>query len=94
MPDDKLKKYSDFLAASARSLDIPPSLYQKIVTSYNAVGEWLDGGEYEGSLNGVSVHPQGSFQHGTVIKPLKGSKKAGYDIDLVCELSILRAGRI
>lgn len=88
MPHDKLKRYSNFLASLANDLNIPPSTYQRAVTSYKAVGEWLDGGEYEGSLNGVSVHPQGSFQHGTVIKPLKGSKKAGYDIDLVCQLSI------
>lgn len=88
MPDDKLKRYSQFLAALAHDIDIPPSTYQKAVRSYTAVGEWLDGGEYQGALNGISVHPQGSFQHGTVIKPLKGSKKIGYDIDLVCQLSI------
>jgi cyclic GMP-AMP synthase DncV-like protein len=88
MPNDKLKRYSDYLASLAGDLDIPPSTYQKAVRSYKAVGEWLNGGEYEGSLNGVSIHAQGSFELGTVIKPLKGSKKAGYDIDLVCQPSI------
>ena len=88
MPHDKLKRYSNFLASQASNLDISPSTHQRAVKSYKAVGEWLDGGEYEGSLNGVSIHPQGSFELGTVIKPLKGSKKAGYDIDLVCQLSI------
>lgn len=88
MPNDKLKRYNDYLVSLARDLDIPPSTYQKAVRSYKAVGEWLDGGEYEGSLNGVSIHVQGSFELGTVIKPLKGSKKAGYDIDLVCRPSI------
>ena len=88
MPSDKLKRYSDFLAAQASDLDISPTIHQRAVRSYKAVGEWLDGGEYEGTLNGVSIHPQGSFEHGTVIKPLKGLRKAGYDIDLVCQLSI------
>lgn len=88
MPQDKLKRYNDFLASLADELDIPPSTHQKVVRSYKAVGEWLDGGDYEGSLDGVSIHPQGSFALGTVTKPLKGSKKAGYDIDLVCQLSI------
>ncbi len=88
MPHDKLKRYSDFLGSLANDLDIPPSTYRRAVKSYKAVGEWLDGGEYEDSLNGVSIHAQGSFELGTVIKPLKGSKKAGYDIDLVCQLSI------
>ncbi len=88
MPSDKLKQYSNFLAAQASDLDISPTVRQRAITSYKAVGEWLDGGEYKGALNGVSIHPQGSFEHGTVIKPLKGSKKAGYDIDLVCQLSI------
>ena len=88
MSTDKLKRYSNFLAAQASDLDISPTVRQRAITSYKAVGEWLDGGEYEGALNGVSIHPQGSFELGTVIKPLKGSKKAGYDIDLVCQLPI------
>lgn len=88
MSNEKLKKYSNYLSSLAEGLDIPPSTYQRAVTSYKAVGEWLNGGQYKGSLNGVAIHPQGSFELGTVIKPLKGSKKAGYDIDLVCQLSI------
>jgi hypothetical protein len=88
MPSDKFKRYNDFLAAQASDLDISPTTRQRAVRSYTAVGEWLDGGEYDGALNGVSIHPQGSFEHGTVIKPLKEAKKAGYDIDLVCQLSI------
>lgn len=88
MSDEKLKKYSNYLSSLAEGLDIPPSTYQRAVTSYKAVGEWLNDGQYKGSLNGVAIHPQGSFEFGTVIKPLKGSKKAGYDIDLVCQLSI------
>ncbi len=92
MPNDKFKRYSDYLGSLARDLDISPSTYQKAVESYEAVGKWLDDGSYEGAWNGVSIYPQGSFELGTVIKPLKGSKKAGYDIDLVCQLSILKDG--
>lgn len=75
MSDEKLKKYSNYLSSLAEGLDIPPSTYQRAVTSYKAVGEWLNDGQYKGSLNGVAIHPQGSFEFGTVIKPLKGSKK-------------------
>lgn len=88
MPHDTLKRYTGFLNSLADDLDITPSTYQKVVRSYNDVGEWLDGGNYEASLDGVSIHPQGSIVLGTVTRPLKQSKKAGYDIDLVCQLSI------
>jgi len=88
MPQDVLKRYNDFLVSLADDLDIPPSTYLRIVQSYNAVGEWLNSGEYEGSFDGVSVYPQGSAALGTLTKPFKRLKKKGYDIDLVCELSI------
>lgn len=88
MPHDILEKYSRFLMFKASELDIPPSLYRKASQSYQAVGNWLNDAEYEGVQNGVSIYPQGSFELGTVTRPLKGSKKAGYDIDLVCEISI------
>jgi len=91
MPHDVLKRYNDFLVSLADDLDIPPSTYLRIVQSYNAVGEWLNSGEYEGSIDGVSVYPQGSIALGTATKPFKRLNKKGYDIDLVCLLSILKS---
>ena len=88
MPQDVLKRYNDFLVSLSDDLDISPSAYLKIVKSYEAVGEWLNSGEYEGSLDGVAVYPQGSAALGTLTKPFKRLKKKGYDIDLVCELSV------
>jgi len=88
MPDNKITEYNEHLVSLARELDISPSDYKKAKERYEAVGKYLDEGEYEGATNGVSVYPQGSFQLGTVTRPIKDSKEAGYDIDLVCELSI------
>lgn len=92
MSSDKINRYNQHLESIAEDLDISPSTYKKAVESYKAVGSWLDGGDYAGALDGVSVSPQGSFEHGTIIKPLKKAKKAGYDIDLVCELSVSKSG--
>lgn len=88
MPQDKLKRYDDFLNSLANDVDIPISTYQRVVRSYEAVGLWLDRGKYTGSLGGVSIYPQGSFALGTVSRPIKKLKEASYDIDLVCQLSI------
>lgn len=85
---DKMK-YSSFLDKVAERLDIPPSKYQAAVKCYKAVGQWLEGGEYQGCMRGeLDIYPQGSFRLGTVVKPMRNTKEGDYDIDLACELSI------
>ena len=43
-------KYSKFLEKVAEEIDIPPSKYQDAVDRYEAVGCWLEEGQYSGEL--------------------------------------------
>ena len=81
-------KYSKFLENVAEGIDIPPTKYQDAVDRYQAVGRWLEVGEYPATLDDPSIYPQGSFRLGTVVRPIRGGVEAEYDIDLVCELPI------
>lgn len=74
----------------ARDLDIPPSKYKEAVERYEAVGRWLDAENSPLAQYQPSVYPQGSFRLGTVVRPVRGGKNADYDIDLVCELGIVK----
>ena len=71
-------KYSRFLENVAEAIDIAPSKYQDAVDRYQAVGHWLEGGEYPGSLDDPSIYPQGSFRLGTVVRPIRGGVEAEY----------------
>lgn len=84
----KLEKYSQFLDKVAEDLDIPPGKYQDAVNRYQAVGLWLEDGDYSGCSDKPNIYPQGSFALGTVVRPIRGGVEAGYDIDLVSELPI------
>ena len=66
----------------AKELDISKTEFEKAENSYRTIGEWF--GEQEEHLN-VRIFPQGSFNLGTVIRPV--NDKDEYDIDLVCLLS-------
>ena len=66
----------------AKELDISKTQFEKAERSYLAIGEWI--GKQELDYN-VRIFPQGSFNLGTVVRPL--SDKDEYDIDLVCLLS-------
>ncbi len=65
----------------ADELNISETMAEKAKGSYEAVGKWL--GDCEPGLD-IKIMPQGSFNLGTVIKPLNDSDE--YDIDLVCLL--------
>ena len=84
----KLEQYSRFLDKVAENIDIPPGKYQDAVNRYQAVGRWLEDGDYSGCSGKPNIYPQGSFALGTVVRPLRGGVEAGYDIDLVSELPI------
>lgn len=64
----------------ADSLNISATMAKKAIASYISVGQWLSGADYIGD---VKIMPQGSFNLGTVIKPLS-DEDSDYDIDLVC----------
>lgn len=65
----------------AEELDISDTLFDKAVTSYTALGEYIN----NHCDCSVGVYTQGSFRLGTVIRPL--SDEDEYDLDLVCEVT-------
>jgi hypothetical protein len=68
------------------SLDIPKSYYIKAVERHKSVGEWLCRPESKLAIFNPSVHSQGSFRYGTVVRPLLAT--AEYDLDNVTTLEI------
>ncbi|MFN0044432.1 MAG: nucleotidyltransferase [Alphaproteobacteria bacterium] len=80
-----------FLDQVGGELDIPPKKYQDAVDRYTRVGKRIEGGTYSGSSGPPSICPQESFRLGTVVRPIRDGIEAAYDIDLVSELSILKA---
>jgi len=77
---------NQLLKGLADSLDIPESRYEEAKDRYTAVGEWLGKEGSPLALYMPEIYPQGSFNLGTVIKPITDSDE--YDIDLVCELAV------
>lgn len=69
------------LGKIADELNISDKMYNKAVSSYEAVGKWLG----EGPDWGFVIMPQGSMNLGTVIRPI--DDRDDYDIDLVCLLN-------
>lgn len=80
-------QHSQLLEELAESLDIPPGKYRQAVERYQAVGQWLAAPESSLHPFAPTIHPQGSFRLGTVIRPVRHHKDADYDY-LVCELAI------
>ncbi len=74
-----------------RSIDISPSKYQQAVERYQAVGAWLEAEDSDVARYQPAIYPQGSFQLGTVVRPIRGGRESDYDIDLVCALRIDRS---
>lgn len=71
---------SNLLEKIADELNISPTMMEKAIKSYQAVGNYIG----EGIDFDVSIHPQGSMNLGTVIRPIDDSDD--YDMDLVCLL--------
>lgn len=68
----------------ANSLNVSDTMTQEIVSSYEAVGNYL--GNLEEDLD-IKIFPQGSMALGTMIKPLSSDKNGEYDVDLACQLT-------
>ena len=79
---DRKEYINELYNQIAEELSISQTMIEKAISSYEAVGKWL--GECEPGLD-VKIMSQGSFNLGTIIKPL--SDKDDYDIDLVCLLA-------
>lgn len=74
----KEQKLNMIFDSLAEGLNITPTMLQKAETAYNALGEHIKKTNKEWD---VAVYPQGSFQLGTVVKPLNEDEQ--YDVDLV-----------
>ncbi len=72
------RKYLELLV---ETLDIPPSLYERAVKRHHSLGEWLCRNDSRLKQFSPHVSPQGSFRHGTVVRPLV--EDAEYDLDNV-----------
>ncbi len=73
----------------AEKLDISETMAQRAKSAYEAVGMHL-----QSDLDGqylVEIHPQGSFNLGTVVKP--SFERDEYDIDLVCLLNDMHGNK-
>ena len=91
MLNEKQIQLNESLYDLAKKLDITPSKYKDAVERYRAVGNWLESGQYPKTTGLPEIYPQGSFRLGTVIRPIKEGKETDYDIDLVCQLSIVKS---
>lgn len=80
---DQNQQFSDILEEFGKSLDITKSQHEKVVQSYEFVGNHL--AAYDSPLYRYNpeILPQGSFMLGTMVRPFK---KEDMDIDLVCRL--------
>ena len=85
-----IKKYTKFLEQVASEIDISPSKYQDAVNHYQAVGRWLDDGSYPGFVGELEIYSQGSFRLGTVVRPIRNGIEASFDIDLVCQMPLVK----
>lgn len=84
MQTEQYKQINDILEELSKLLDVTEKEFNIITKSYEAVGKYLAEGTSPLRAFSPSIHPQGSFLLGTVVRPI--SDKDDLDIDLVCEL--------
>lgn len=75
-----------YLEVLGETLDIPPALYERAVKRHHSLGEWFCRDASRLKQFNPRVSPQGSFRHGTVVRPLV--EDAEYDLDNVTTLDI------
>lgn len=69
----------------AAAIDIPPEIYEQVVSRYQSIGGWLE--RPNSTIKGYNpyVAPQGSFLIGTANKPVSDTDEI--DVDLICRLN-------
>lgn len=75
---DKDKKLGMIFNSLAEELNITETMLEKAKTAYTALGEYIKSSNEDWE---VIIYPQGSFELGTVVKPLNEDEQ--YDVDLV-----------
>ena len=78
------KQFNEIFENLGASLDVPESRYDELVSSYQAVGNFLGDDSSPLAPYKPEIQPQGSFLLGTMITPV--NENDDLDIDLVCEL--------
>ena len=83
---NEINKLNIFFAKLAGILDIPEALYEDAIIKYETIGDFL--AEITSPLAEYSpeIYPQGSFNLGTIIRPITDNDD--FDIDLVCNLDL------
>jgi len=84
MNNEQKNMLKEILDRLAENLDITDTEYNEILHSYEAVGKHLSKAGCILEKYEVEIKPQGSFNLGTIIRPIKEGDDL--DIDLVCEL--------
>ncbi len=82
--NEKDNELNEFLEELVKNLDITDAEDAAIRLSYQTVGEYLAQEGSSLSEYDVEIFPQGSFNLGTIIRPIIEGEDL--DIDLVCEL--------
>ena len=81
---EERKQFNDIFENLGASLDVPKSRYNEMVSSYQAVGQFLGDDSSPLAPYKPEIQPQGSFLLGTMITPV--NENDDLDIDLVCEV--------
>jgi hypothetical protein len=76
------------LESIVKAIEIPRAYYERAVARHRSLGEWLCRPESTVGAFAPVVVPQGSFQYGTVNRPLLATDK--YDLDNVTTLQIAK----
>lgn len=86
------KSAQDYLEALADELDISETRYEQAYERYHSLGKWLNRDASSIKQFDPSMHVQGSFAFGTVIKPYSDAEE--YDVDVVCDLKKLSKSQL
>lgn len=80
---DKNQKLGLIFNELAKELNISKTDYDRAVTSYTALGKFMK--EHNNDWD-IKIYPQGSFELGTVVKPI--TEEDQYDVDLIVEIKV------
>ena len=76
------QQFVGILELICQELEISEARYQEAKSRYETISGWLaDSDDYR--LMSSKIYPQGSFRHGTTVKPIGREE---FDVDLVCHL--------
>lgn len=76
------QQFVGILEFICQELEISETRYREAENRYDTISGWLaDSDDYR--LMSSKIYPQGSFRHGTTVKPIGREE---FDVDLVCHL--------